>query len=201
MIAGILLAAGQSHRFGSHKLVATVDGHPLVYYSVRACLDSDLPLLHIVVDANTPAVERAIASCTGDDDTVRIVRNTSAASGLMSSLKTGLRSLPATCEGAVVALADMPRITPRIINALLKTSAANDRITVAECAGRMRHPRVIPRRFFDDFLRLSDSGKGTDVLRKYRHDIVRVPVGSEEDYWDIDTEADLRAMRTGTSGE
>src|SRR5262245_12563818 len=45
------------------------------------------------------------------DSDVRLVHNPDYATGLASSLKAGIRALPSDCDGALILLGDMPRIS------------------------------------------------------------------------------------------
>jgi CTP:molybdopterin cytidylyltransferase MocA len=81
-----------------------------------------------------------------------------------------------------------------MINELIDAFARRPSIVIPECGGELRHPRVIPARLFPEFLELADGDKGTKVIDKHNEDIVRVPVGSELNYVDIDTPEDLNAL-------
>lgn len=192
MIAGVFLAAGRSERFGSDKLLHEIHGRPLVYYSLRPCVESSLPRISVVIETGNHRLRSVIKQSFPSNEKLKFLENDSPHSGMMSSLKLGMRD-SGDCDGVMVCLADMPRVTSGIINALLE-AFAKDKIVVPVCGGRMHHPRILPKLVFPDFLRLQDDVKGTKVLEKYPEAIVRVPVGETVDYSDVDTASDLDAI-------
>jgi molybdenum cofactor cytidylyltransferase len=194
MIAGIFLAAGESRRFGGDKLLAEIGGEPLVYFSLTQCVASRLGEIRAVVEPDSP-VEREVTRLFGQEARVRVDRNEDPARGMMSSLKTGLRALEGPCDGAMILLADMPLVTAIMINGLIDAFEERPVIVIPECGGELRHPRLIPAGLFQEFLELDDDEKGTRVIDKHQEDIVRVPIGSEANYIDVDTPDDLDTLK------
>jgi molybdenum cofactor cytidylyltransferase len=194
MIIGIFLAAGESRRFGSNKLLYEIGGEPLVCHGLNQCVASRLPEIRVVVGTNAPDVEAEIDRRFKNDLKIQIDRNEDPVRGMMSSLKTGLRQVDGRCDGAMVLLADMPLITAIMINDLIGAFEKHDAIVVPECGGELQHPRVIPKRLFPEFLELGDDQKGTTVIERHRGDIVRVSVGIELNYIDIDKPEDIDTL-------
>ena len=193
MIAGVSLAAGEGRRFGGHKLLARVGDEPLFWYGLTQCVASRLAEIRVVVDPSA-GVEREIARLFPDEPRIRVDHNATPGRGMMSSLKIGLRAVPARCDGAMILLADMPLVTAIMINGLIGEFEDHPAIVIAECGGEPRHPRIIPRRLFPEFMDLADDEKGWKIIEKHRKDIVRVPTGSELNYIDVDTPEDLDAL-------
>jgi molybdenum cofactor cytidylyltransferase len=194
MIAGILLAAGRGRRSGSNKLLMSVGGWPLVARCVRNCLASRLPRLHVVVGTGDVDVEEAVRRAAGDDTRIHIVRKREPDQGMMGSLKMGIRSLADPCRAMMVLLADMPLVTAQIIDNLLDAFDRHARIIVPECEGEVFHPRIIPARFFPEFLRLDDDDRGTHVLDRHRGAIYRLKFKGRHHFIDVDRRADLKAI-------
>jgi molybdenum cofactor cytidylyltransferase len=194
MIAGIFLAAGQSQRFGTQKLLLEIDGKPLVYYSLKNCVDSLLPEVYIVVGAQSEDIEEAVRQFFPDTVKINIIVNEDYEQGMMSSVKKGMTSLDTGYHGAMICLADMPLVTPEIINHLMSMFEEHDKIILPECHGELSHPRIIPARFFPDFLRLEDHEKGKKVLGEYSEETVRVRIGSIDNFVDIDRVDDIESI-------
>lgn len=194
MIIGIFLAAGESRRFGSNKLLYQIGGEPLVCFGLSQCATSRLPEIRVVVGTDTPDVEREINRRFKKDLKIQIDRNENPARGMMSSLKTGLQQVEGRCDGAMVLLADMPLITAIMINELIDAFEKHNAIVAPECGGELRHPRVIPKRLFPEFLELGDDEKGKVIIEKHKEEIVRVSVGSELNYIDIDKPEDIETL-------
>jgi len=194
MITGIFLAAGQSRRFGRHKLLVEVGGRPLVCHSLKNCVASRLSEVIVVLGAESGKMEEAIGLFLSETGKVKTIVNKDPGRGMMSSLKMGIRSVDPGCSGAMVLLADMPLVTPDIIDRLIAAFEEKDGIIIPECESELYHPRILPARLFPDFLRLADSDKGTTVLDGHREEILRVKIGRRMNYIDIDHIDDIDSI-------
>jgi len=194
MIAGIFLAAGQSRRFGVHKLLLEINDRPLVYYSLKNCLDSMLPEVSVVLGAQMEGLKEAIGRFFMDTAKINIIVNKGYERGMMSSLKKGIQSINPHYRGAMVLLADMPLVTHEIIDHLVCVFEEENKIIIPEHLGEIYHPRIIPARVFPDFLRLEDGEKGTKVLEEHSEEIVRVTIGGRMNYVDIDHLDDFESI-------
>ena len=88
-IAGIVLAAGESTRFGQPKQLLDWRGEPFVRAVAKTALEAGLSPVIVVTGANAEQVEVAV-----QDLPVQIVRNPEWQSGQASSIKAGLRPHP-----------------------------------------------------------------------------------------------------------
>jgi molybdenum cofactor cytidylyltransferase len=191
MITGVFLAAGQSTRFGSDKLLHELDGRPLVAHGLAAAINSRLDEIVVVVGSDASLLENAIRDVPAGRDRIRIVRNDHAERGMMSSLKSGLRAVPKTSAGAMVILADMPFVTSELIDNLIERFEDTNGIVIPECDGVFCHPRVIPKRLFSEFFDLEDGGKGQAVIDRHSDDIVTLVADKKTSFIDIDDARDL----------
>jgi len=98
MIAGLLLAAGGARRFGSQKLVASLDNVPLVRHAAEA-LASEVDELIVVVGSEAAAVTNAL-----DGIVARIVENAEWTVGLSSSIRCGVNAMKPETTAVIVAL-------------------------------------------------------------------------------------------------
>ena len=190
MIAGVVLAAGRSERFGSQKLLEPLGGLPLVCHSLRACIDA-VGCAVIVVTDDDRELRETIEGYPAGEPQVSLVVNPDAGRGQMSSLTCALRALDASADAAMIFLADMPFITSSITERLVAAFEATQSLVVPVCDDVWRHPRIIPRRYFDDFCELGDDERGTTVFERHAADTTLVPVGPARDFLDIDTRRDL----------
>lgn len=196
-IGTILLAAGLGSRFGAApKLLAPLDGRPLVRHAAEAALGARPRPVVAVLGAHGAAVRDALAGL----DLVR-VDNPDYRSGLASSLRAGLAALPATCTAAIVVLGDMPRVTAahldRLAEAFAEASAGAlepPAAVVPVQAGRRGNPVLLNlRRLGPDIARLAgDHGAGP--LLKGRPDVLEIP-GDPATALDVDTPDALAALR------
>src|SRR5260370_11530864 len=99
-IAAIVLAAGRSTRMGAHKLLLPLGGRPLVSYAVAAACASHAAPVVVVLGHDADAVQATLPPRRQ-----RSVVNGAFASGMASSLRTGIAALPPSATGALVLLA------------------------------------------------------------------------------------------------
>ena len=123
-VTAIVLAAGSATRFGSPKLLADLDGRPVLRHVLDAAEAAGLDDAIVVLGDEHAAMERTIGTRRH-----RVVVNPRPADGLSSSLRIGLAAAAADpdAEAAIVLLGDQPRITPAIIRAVLDAAATTDR--------------------------------------------------------------------------
>lgn len=140
-IAGVILAAGTSSRFGTaNKLLAPWHGQPMLRTVVEAALATELEPVIVVTGHEALEVEQAVGGLE-----VQIVHNQDYADGQATSLKTGIAAVPGGCDGAMVLLGDMPRVCPGVINALLDAFKNAGSIVVPRFEGQRGNPVIFGR--------------------------------------------------------
>lgn len=114
VISGLVLAAGEGHRFGGTKQLAVVRGLPLVLHAVEALRQGGAAEILVVTGHDAEAVEEVLPEDS------RPVRNPSYRDGQASSLAAGIHALSEDSEGAVVLMADQPGIDADGVRALIE---------------------------------------------------------------------------------
>jgi molybdenum cofactor cytidylyltransferase len=192
-VGTVLLAAGLGSRFGPEpKLLARLDGKPMVRHAAEAALNARPRPVVVVLGAHGEAVQAALDGL----DLIRVA-NPDYRSGLATSLQAGLAALSTSCAGAVVMLGDMPRVTAAHIDRLAAAfadAAAEPAAVIPVQAGRRGNPVLLNlRRLAPEIARLSgDHGAGP--LLKGRSDVLEIP-GDAATALDIDTPSGLAALR------
>jgi CTP:molybdopterin cytidylyltransferase MocA len=128
--AGIVLAAGGGARFAgaTHKLLADLDGRPLVAHAVEAAVLARLDRVVVVQGAvDLPPLP----------DGATLVDNPRWADGLATSLQAGLAAA-AGCDAVVVGLGDQPGVLPAAWRLVADATATP--IAVATYAGHRANP-------------------------------------------------------------
>jgi molybdenum cofactor cytidylyltransferase len=113
-VAAVILAAGAGSRFGGGKLLARLEGRPILAHVVDTARVAGLDPI-VVVGSPTGELDKL------DLGTVRRVTNETPQEGLSSSVRLGLRELELepSVTAAVILPGDQPRVRPQTIAALL----------------------------------------------------------------------------------
>jgi molybdenum cofactor cytidylyltransferase len=192
-VAAVILAAGSASRFGGGKVLADLDGRPLLRHVVDAAREAGLGPI-VVVGPPSGALD------TVDLGDVRRVVNPHPEEGLSSSVRLGLRALlEDRAEAAVILPGDQPRVRSAVVRALIAAAATAPEagfIVPRYAADGSRNPVLVRRalwRLADELV--GDRGFGP-LLAAHRHLIREVPVDGDNP--DVDTRDDLlRLAATG----
>lgn len=143
-MAGVVLAAGEGRRFGRPKAVVELDGQRLVDRAVRVLRDGACEPVVVVAGAIPLEVDDA-----------EVVHNDAWATGLGSSLRTGLAALGPEVDAAVVALADQPWIGPDAVRRLRAARRDGAVVAAATYRGRRGNPVLIGREVWSQVSKLA----------------------------------------------
>ncbi|HLT78757.1 MAG TPA: molybdopterin-binding/glycosyltransferase family 2 protein [Ferrovibrio sp.] len=192
-VAALILAAGLSRRFGSdHKLLADLDGKPVIRHVVEAALASSARPVILVTGHRAAEVEAA----AGAGDLTRVT-NPAHAEGLASSLQAGLKALPPEIDGVLVCLGDMPDIRAEVLEKLV--AAFNPTEGRAICLpvhnGKRGNPVLWGTQFLPELLRLEGDAGARSLLVPHADWICEVPVDDPGILRDYDTPEMLARRR------
>ncbi|MFT3858682.1 MAG: nucleotidyltransferase family protein [Aquabacterium sp.] len=188
-IAALILAAGQSLRFGSDKRQAILpDGQSML----EAVLRRYQAVFHrvLLVAREGDDFARQLADMHGCE----LVISAEAELGMGHSLACGAQALMA-CEelaGAIVGLADMPGVATETLRDLRDVLAARQRPVVPVFQGHLGHPRGLPCAWFEALARLSGD-QGARQLMDWRR-AEAVHVNDPGILLDADTPEDLHKL-------
>lgn len=176
MTHAVVLAAGIGSRFGGQKLLALLDGKPLIAHVVAAV--AHLPALVV----GPPELEPYISPA-------RYVGNIQPERGMMHSLRLAHAAIDAD-DALLVLLADMPWITRGIVDTVISAAGGAD-VCYPIRDGIGGHPVFFSPRARTKIAALPDDAP----LRVLRDDpafsLVTLPLETDEPYRDVDTQADL----------
>jgi len=147
--AAVILAAGSGKRFGGGKLLARIDGAPILAHVVAAARGAGLGPLIAVVGSDL-ADSWAAFGLEPDE----IVVNGEPGRGQASSLQLGLAAAAAAdppVDAAVILLGDQPLVRPETIRTLVaRLGSSTRRIVMPSYArGGGSNPVVLRRSAFD----------------------------------------------------
>jgi len=195
-VAAIVLAAGRSTRFsggvdGATKLVAEIDGAPLVRHAVVAAIGSGARPVIVVTGHAREAVMAALAGLD-----VQEARNPRYADGIASSVSAGVAALPARCEAALVFLGDMPRVTVFLARRLIEAFDADPALDAVAplVKGRRGNPVLLSRGLFAQALALEGDEGARKLLMRPDLRVAEIAVDDCGAALDIDTPETLRRL-------
>jgi molybdenum cofactor cytidylyltransferase len=193
IVAGVLLAAGTSSRFGEeNKLLAPLGGDPLVTHAARTLAAAPLNRLLAVVGHEADAVRAAVERVGGFD----VVENPAHEDGQATTVATAVEAL-AGVDAAVFALGDMPRFDPGTVAALVDAYRAGVGTALAAAHdGRRGNPVLFDATHFPALAGVEGDVGGRAVLLT-ADDAALVETGDPGVHVDVDTPGDLAALRDG----
>jgi molybdenum cofactor cytidylyltransferase len=197
-IAGIILAAGESRRFGRPKQLLPWRGEPFVRAVAKTALETGLSPVIVVTGAYSGEVASAV-----HDLPVQVVHNPEWQSGQASSIRAGLGPHPPLrgtlpknqgfwgragvgAGGAIFLLADQPQVTPAILHALVEEHAATLAPIIAPMVLDQRaNPVLFDRSTFPDLLTLEGDVGGRGIFSIYK--VTYLPWHDDALLLDVDT--------------
>lgn len=194
MITLIILAAGKSTRMEGHnKLLANVQGKPMIRRVVEAALNSKVDENIVVLGWEENKVRETLA-----DLSCRFIVNREFEKGQSSSLKAGLNEVESETRAVLVLPGDIAKIDSVSINKVVDSYISDGgTILVATHNGRHGHPILFDRRLFSDIAQITEETYGLkSVIKKHESEIRLVEVGTDNVLRDVDTPADLRRINS-----
>lgn len=199
--AGIVLAGGESKRFGRPKQLLDWRGQPFVRVVAKTTLEAGLSPVIVVTGANAEQVEAAVK-----DLDVIIVRNNEWQSGQASSIRAGLIPLSHFGRGdrdegwvgsAIFLLADQPQIQANIIRALAAHHAVELHPIVAPLVLEQQrgNPVLFDRDTFPDLMKLEGEVGGRAIFSKHR--VEYLPWHDDRLLLDVDKPEDYQRLIEG----
>lgn len=179
----VLLAAGQSMRFGSaDKLAAEWRGKPIALHAVEAL--AGLPFLGRVAVTSSTTIDFAAHG-------YRSIINPAPEQGLSGSVALGVAAArEAGAAALLVALADMPCVTAAHIRRLLEAADGPAAVVASSHGTRATPPALFAAGCFAALSEASGDTGGRALIRNGVH-IVADP----DELIDIDTPEDLERLR------
>ncbi len=173
----LLLAAGESLRYGGDKLLDSVENRPMYTYALEKLLD--FPESPRVVVTHYREIEEA-AQGAG----IETVRNDRPKEGIALSLHLGLKRLleiQPDLQGVLCLVCDQPRLSTETLEKLLLVGANTpSRIVCAGEGERRGNPVWFGQQYFKELLSLKGDVGGKQVMRRHPEQVHVVETPKEE---------------------
>ena len=191
MIAGILLAAGKSTRFGSHKLLHPVyDSTPMVLAALHR-LQTSVDQVFVVVRPEDESLIQLLSQ-----EKCSLVPCAHAERGMGASLACGVRAA-SDAQGWLIALADMPEIPADVVATLVDHLRQGEEIIAPIHENRRGHPVGFSRSYYSELMQLDGDSGARNLIAAHADKLKLIPCSDPGILRDIDTPQDLSASASG----
>ncbi len=194
-VAAIVLAAGRSSRMGHNKLMAPLEGAPLLLRTVDAALASRARPVILVTGHESERVRATLG-----DRPVRLVHNSDYEKGLSTSLRCGLAALGRESEAAIICLGDMPRIGAGLLDKLIQAfnPLEGRTICVPTWQGKRGNPVLWGRQVFAEMAALTGDVGAKHLMAGHPELVAEIPAEDDGILADVDTPEALAALSSGS---
>ena len=184
----VVTAAGSAERFGGKKLLAPIDGEPLLDHTIRSLLEGGVSEVIVVVTAEA---RRELARDVNamNDPRVRPVENPDPSRGMFSSIQVGAAT--ATGDALVVLPGDMPYVKAETVRAVLAKFRERAAIVSPRYRGKRGHPVVMPLSLRNEIAATAPTANLHEVIKRHQDERVDLEVEDAGVVRDVDTPADL----------
>jgi len=193
-VAAIVLAAGESRRFGQPKQLLSVGDKTMLQHVVDIALDSPLDQVIVVLGCRAAEIGESIAGRP-----VQVVVNQEWKLGLSSSVQAGLSAVKPEVDAAVFVLADQPGVTTEVMAKLVEryreTCAA---IVIPTHQSRRGNPVLFDHSLFAELMEVKGDQGGRQLIAEHRDELEEIEVQTEAIFTDIDTPDDYQTANIQT---
>lgn len=189
-VAGVLLAAGTSSRFGdTNKLLATVGGKPIIRHAADTLLTSCVTSSIAIVGHEAERIQKVLP------EALSVAMNPDYKQGQATSVATAIKAI-GDADAAIFMLGDMPRIQPETVDLLVNGFRAGfgDPLAAAY-EGRRGNPVLFGARHFDALTDVTGDTGGRDLILE-SEDAVLVETNDPGVLEDVDTQDDLTEVQS-----
>lgn len=192
LFGAIILAAGQSKRFGSNKLVAKIGGEPLIKRTIAPFQALPCDVLVVVTGAYAEELKEVLSPLG-----VRTTHNLKfASSGMAISVKCGLDALGSSLpqlDGLFLHPGDIPLINLDDLEAMVSALLTGESdVLIPTHRGRKGHPLLVGKSAIVGLANISDERLGLrGFLDDYQDRLGYVDLPNEGVLRDVDYRNDL----------
>ena len=183
-IGCVILAAGNSVRFGENKLLAEIDGKAMIERAFEAIPAEKLCSVAVVTQYESIV---KLAENSG----FQTIINRHPELGLSHSVKLGTTPLKDQCDGILYMVADQPWLKRESVARMLNVFREHpDCIVSMSSGGKRGNPCIFPKATFNELCSLSGDKGGRTVIERHEDQLILFEV-DENELKDIDTPNDI----------
>jgi molybdenum cofactor cytidylyltransferase len=194
-LAAVILSGGESRRMGSPKALVPYRGKTFVEHLIEVTRHPRVGITRIVVGAHAEEIRGRLTARANE-----VVVNQDWAKGQLSSIQTGVRSLPpGGTEGMILCPVDHPIVTAELIARLIeKFDASGKSIVLPMYRGRRGHPLIFRATLYEELLAASAEVGARQVVWAHEADTCAVPTEEEGVVLNINDPITLERAQSGS---
>ncbi|TRM89134.1 4-diphosphocytidyl-2C-methyl-D-erythritol kinase [Sulfolobus sp. A20-N-G8] len=183
-IGVVILAAGEGKRFGGNKLLAKIDGVPIILktISIYDKLEKVIVVGKYVQDLISILLDQVV------------IYNPNWMEGISSSIKLGVKMFN-DYNGVLFALADMPYVTREDVMKILNSFKPGCKVVIPVHKGKRGNPVLISKELFPELNKLSGDVGARIILEKLSEREICLAECGKGILIDIDKKEDLMSFR------
>jgi molybdenum cofactor cytidylyltransferase len=192
--AGVILAAGESKRYGQPKQLLRLKDKYLIEWVLDAALNSRLSKIVLVLGHSHQEIRQALGKKL-QRPKLHIKISPQYKEGQSHSLQTGLAAVKDDFAAVLFLLGDQPLLNSAIINALLEKFWSTEKdICVPTYRGKRKNPAVFGRRFYRHLMDIRGDRGARQLIDANPDRVLRVEMDDPFCFFDIDTEQDFKML-------
>jgi molybdenum cofactor cytidylyltransferase len=168
-IAILILAAGSSTRMGVAKQLLPVGENTLLGVSIKQALQSEADKVYCVLGSNAEVIKQSISKFK-----IEPIFNPNYKTGLSSSIVAGIQHLiNQDFDATLILLGDQPLISVAYLNAMITPFKNHgEKIIASKYNNTFGVPSVIPKRSYNELLKLKGDKGAKDFLNTNKEEII-----------------------------
>ena len=190
-VAAVVLAAGDSTRFGRSKQFALFQGDTFIKRIVAAAIEAGCAPVVVVTGEDSAQITSELTQFA-----VTIAMNPDWQSGLGSSIVVGIRhamNQDPDLDAVVLLTCDQPFVTAAVLTQLIQLRLTSGKPIIASAyAETIGIPALFDRSCFPDLLRLKGDSGAKGIILERQHDVASFDFPAAE--IDVDTAADYEKL-------
>ncbi len=188
MVWALILAAGESRRMGSPKLLLPFKNQTIIETVVNNTIRSDVDKTLMILGCNAGEIADKI-----EHFSIEISVNPHFQKGMLSSIQWGLKHIPEMAIAVMIVLGDQPSIPVYVFNRLIGMYRKTGKPIVLPVYNHKRgHPILIDIALKHEVLRLGPEEGLHTIIHNHADDIVEVEVDAPGIARDVDTMEDYQ---------
>ena len=186
-VSCLVLAAGLSSRMLiGNKLLLKVKNITIIENTMNNLYKSNIDSFFIVLGHQSHLLSKVLKNFK-----INLIINKSYKEGISSSIKKGILKIDNKCDGVMICLADMPKITSKTYDVLIeKFKKFYDTniplIILPEFNGRTGNPVILSKHFFSELKKISGDIGAKFLIKKNKKYIKKIIIHEKSILEDID---------------